>query len=77
MNLTYRGIPYQSSKILIKPQPAHGNVQLNKYYLNNAQDANQVLLIRPIHYYTYRGVSYTKNLVYDNQTKLLLDVDRQ
>ena len=52
-------------------------VSFDKYRLSNAQDANKVILIRPVRYYTYRGVSYSKNLVFDTQTKLLLDIDRQ
>ncbi|HEY9767494.1 MAG TPA: DUF4278 domain-containing protein [Coleofasciculaceae cyanobacterium] len=77
MKLTYRGINYQSQKIEVRPQQLQSAILLKKYCLANAQDANQNNLIRPIHYYTYRGVSYTKNLMFDTQTKLLLDIERQ
>ena len=77
MKLTYRGISYKSSKAEIEPKQLDSAIPLAKYRLSNDQDANKVILIRPIHYYTYRGVSYTKNLVFDTQTKVLLDIDRQ
>lgn len=75
MKLIYRGINYESPKT--ESQQLEGNIFLNKYRLGNAQDSNKIILIRPIHYYTYRGASYTKNLVFDHKTKLLLDIDRQ
>ena len=77
MKLTYRGINYKSQPSDVESQEHNCEVALNKYCLNNAQTDKKVILIRPIHYYTYRGVSYTKNLVFDNQSKLLLDIDRQ
>ncbi len=77
MKLTYRGINYQSHKTEVRPQQLQTAILLKQYCLANAQDANKINLIRPIHYYTYRGVSYTKNLVFDTQTKLLLDIDQQ
>ena len=76
MNLTYRGIRYQPARNVIT-QPDQVQISPNKHCTDNAEDMNKVILIRPINYYTYRGVSYTKNLVYDNQTKNLLDIDRQ
>ncbi|MEM7595282.1 MAG: DUF4278 domain-containing protein [Cyanobacteria bacterium P01_A01_bin.83] len=79
MSLIYRGIRYESQKAAVakKFQTSIPDITLRKYRLSNAHDANKVILIRQMHYYTYRGVCYTKNLVFDSQTKLLLDVDRQ
>ncbi len=77
MKLTYRGIIYKLPKTDVEPHQHHYSVASNKYCLNNPQAENQVILIRPIHYYTYRGVSYTKNLVFDTRNKLLLDINRQ
>ena len=79
MNLTYRGIRYQSPATAINSQSDDKENQINSNNspLSKAPNTSQVILIRPIHYYTYRGVSYTKNLVYDTQTKNLLDIDRQ
>ena len=72
MELIYRGVNYQPQ--VIQPQQL---TVTNKYRLSNAPDSNKIILIKPIHYYTYRGVSYAKNLVFDTKTKLLLDIDRQ
>ena len=76
MKLTYRGINYKS-QLAEKAQQLNYAVASQKYSLDNAQTEKKVILIRPVHYYTYRGVSYTKNLVFDAQNKLLLDIDRQ
>ena len=77
MKLTYRGIKYKSEISEAETQTLKTGAAFDKYRLGNAQDSNKVILIRPMHYYTYRGVSYTKNLVFDTQTKLLLNIDRQ
>ena len=77
MKLTYRGIKYKSPKPEVEPKQTNLAIAFSKYLVSNHQDGNKVILVRPIHYYTYRGVSYTKNLIFDNHTKLLLDVDRQ
>lgn len=77
MTLTYRGINYKSSTAAAESKSLEQMVSFDKYRLSNAQDANKVILIRPVRYYTYRGVSYSKNLVFNTQTKLLLDIDRQ
>ena len=77
MKLTYRGINYKSRKTAIDPKHLGGGIPTTKYRLSNHQDSNKVILIRPIHYFTYRGVSYTKQLIFDNRTKFLLDIDRQ
>ncbi|MEM8718984.1 MAG: DUF4278 domain-containing protein [Cyanobacteria bacterium P01_G01_bin.39] len=79
MSLIYRGIRYESQQAAVskKFQASVPDISLRKYRLSNAHDANKIILIRPMHYYTYRGVCYTKNLVFNSQTKLLLDIDRQ
>lgn len=77
MKLTYRGIDYKLQKTEVESQQHDCEVASDKYCLNNAQANKKIILIRPIHYYTYRGVSYTKNLVFDTQNQLLLDIDRQ
>ncbi len=77
MKLTYRGINYKSEITEAENQSPKTEAAFDKYRLGNAQDSNKIILIRPIHYYTYRGVSYTKNLIFDTQTKFLLDIDRQ
>ena len=74
MKLIYRGIKYLSGKSNVTVQPPKTIAQ--KYRLSSSPDSNKVIIIRPIHYYTYRGVSYTKNSVFDTQTKVLLDIDR-
>ena len=40
------------------------------------ENTHKVILIRPI-YYSYRGISYTKNLTYDPNSDSLLDINRQ
>ena len=74
MKLIYRGIKYLSGKSNVTVQPAKPAIA-QKYRLSSSPDSNKVIIIRPIHYYTYRGVSYTKNSVFDTQTKVLLDID--
>ncbi|MEM7758496.1 MAG: DUF4278 domain-containing protein [Cyanobacteria bacterium P01_A01_bin.40] len=76
MKLTYRGIRYKSQTAATDTGQSQHIISC-KYRLSDAQDSNKLILIRPINYYTYRGISYTKNLVFDTQTKLLLDIDRQ
>lgn len=76
MKLTYRGVKYEIQQQEIQPEKLLA-ASLSKYLVSDHQDANKVILVRPINYYTYRGVSYTKNLVFDTNTKLLVDIDRQ
>ena len=59
------------AKQVLRTQPCR------KAYRQDDNSDNKVILVKPIHYYTYRGVSYTKNLVFDTQTSLLLNIDRQ
>ncbi|MDJ0572601.1 MAG: DUF4278 domain-containing protein [Pleurocapsa sp. MO_192.B19] len=77
MKLTYRGINYQIHKTAVEPKQFDSAINLAKYRISNHHDSNKVILIRPIHYYTYRGVSYTKHLIFDTKTELLLDINRQ
>ncbi len=77
MKLTYRGIDYKSQKQEVDPKQLPSAISFSKYLVSNHCDSNKVILVRPIHYYTYRGVSYTKNLIFDSHTKLLLDIGRQ
>ena len=77
MKLTYRGIDYKFQLTKAKPQQHESTVVYQKHCLDNARAEKKVILIKPIHYYTYRGVSYTKNLVFDTQNQLLRTIDRQ
>ena len=63
MNLMYRGINYKSSTVSEQS--------------SQPENSHKTILIRPIHYYTYRGISYTKNLTYDPNSNSLLDISRQ
>ena len=76
MKLIYRGIKYLSRKSKVRVKPPESAIA-QKYRLSSSPDSNKVMLIRPIQYYTYRGVSYTKSLVFDTKTIVLLDLDRQ
>ena len=91
MKLTYRGINYRITPQEVEPEQPQDAIALDKQLESdktNTQSRNsspkiqdscnnrQLILIRPIHYYTYRGVSYTKNLTFDNRSKNLLDIDR-
>lgn len=69
MQLTYRGISYQKSELAQKTTATNC---VRKYRLSENQDANKVAWIRPIKYYTYRGVSYSKYpIVSGTKTQLL------
>ena len=74
--LTYRGNDYISQTTQIGAK-ALKLATSYKYRLSPDEDSNKVILIRPIQYYTYRGVSYTKNLTFDIKTQFLIDIDRQ
>ena len=76
MKLIYRGIKYLSRKSKVTVRSPKSAIA-QKYRLSSSPDSNKVMLIRPIQYYTYRGVSYTKSLVFDTKTIVLLDLDRQ
>lgn len=68
MKLTYRGINY-------KHQPAEIKVKNTdttyKYRLSYHPDSNKIVWVRKMHYYTYRGVSYTKYSVVNADTQIL------
>ena len=90
MQLTYRGINYTAQKQetigakiptdktseVSSASPSDRALSLDKH-LANGKENNKIIQIKPIHYYTYRGVSYTKNLIFDTHTHSLLDIDRQ
>ena len=65
MRLTYRGINYKYQAIETKPQPTRD------------RDGDYVILIYPIHCYTYRGVSYSKSVTFDTHAKLFHDSNMQ
>ncbi|MGK7895965.1 MAG: DUF4278 domain-containing protein [Xenococcus sp. (in: cyanobacteria)] len=68
MQLTYRGIKYShKSSTTQNPQVEC----LHKYRLSAKDDSNKVSWIRPITYFTYRGVSYTKRPLSNAKTRLL------
>lgn len=69
MKLTYRGISYQSQ---IAKVQSHDMEAICKYRLSYHSDANKIVLLRQVRYYTYRGVSYTKYPIINAKTKLLL-----
>lgn len=76
MKLTYRGINYQIQASETTTDILETAISLDKKIQDRQPQENKLILVRPIHYYTYRGVSYTKNLFFDNNTKDLLDIDR-
>ena len=84
MKLTYRGINYKAQKqevqldILDEAMPtASSAIASFSQHLDRHVKENKVIQVTPIHYYTYRGTSYTKNIIADPYAKLLLDIDRQ
>ena len=83
MKLTYRGKNYQVQIPEVKPNlfdDAIVNLEkgmtTEKHSINSIEH-NKVIQVKPIHYYTYRGVSYTKNLIFDTHAKLLLNINRK
>lgn len=78
MKLTYRGINYQAQKPENQSNLSECDAGLlDKHLTKNLENSNRVIQIKPIYYYTYRGVSYTKNLFFDTDNQLLIDVDRK
>ncbi len=77
MKLTYRGVSYQSQATEVQSKQLDSVSRWAKYRLSSDLDSSEIILIRPIHFYTYRGVSYTKNFVYDTCTKILLSINQQ
>lgn len=76
MKLTYRGIKYKAQQQEAESSMSNSFISLNRCFAGDMED-NKVIQIKPIHYFTYRGVSYTKNLFFDSGTKLLIDIDRK
>ena len=76
MKLTYRGIKYKAQKQESESSMSNSFIFLNRCFTESVED-NKVVQIKPIHYFTYRGVSYTKNLFFDSATKHLIDIDRK
>ena len=68
MQLTYRGISYQNSSQAPKTPKVD---YLRKYRLSEDYDSNKIAWVRPIKYYIYRGVSYTKSPTINATTQLL------
>jgi hypothetical protein len=77
MKFTYRGINYNPQITPVIPQQIESASIVAKYRLGNDHDANKLIFIKPIQYYTYRGVSYTKNLIFTPKTKLLVNNDEK
>ena len=68
MQLTYRGISYNHSSQAQKTSKVE---YMCKYRLSEDYDSNKIAWIRPIKYYIYRGVSYTKSPMINAKTQLL------
>jgi hypothetical protein len=67
MKLTYRGVNYKTQKPEVQQEQLDHNISDEEHLTSNLK--NHQILVKPIHYYTYRGVSYTKNLFFDSHTK--------
>ena len=68
MQLTYRGIPYNKN---FQTQTTQTVKHTHKYRLSEAPDSNKIAWVKPVKYYTYRGVSYLKFPLVNSPTKLL------
>ena len=68
MQLTYRGISYKSSSQAQKTAKVD---YIRKYHLSENRDSNKIAWVRPIKYYIYRGVSYTKRPLVNAATQIL------
>ncbi len=68
MQLTYRGITYNKNS---QTQTTQAVKHTQKYRLSENHDSNKIAWVRPIKYYIYRGVSYTKSPLVNSPTKLL------
>lgn len=65
MKLTYRGVNYQSQATEVQSKQLDCANPEAKYRLSSDPNSHKIILIRPTHFYTYRGVSYTKNLIFN------------
>ena len=68
MQLIYRGISYKNS---FPAQKTPKVDYIRKYRLSEDCDSNKIAWVRPIRYYIYRGVSYTKSPIINATTQLL------
>ena len=68
MKLTYRGITYNNN---YQAQKTPKVDCIRKYRLSENHDSNKIAWIRPIKYYTYRGVTYSKRPLINANTQLL------
>ncbi len=68
MQLIYRGISYKNS---FPAQKTPKVEYIRKYRLSEDYDSNKIAWVRPIRYYIYRGVSYTKSPTINATTQLL------
>lgn len=77
IELVYRGINYKSQRQKEQTQKIYTLTPSDKCGAKKSENLNRLISIKPLHYYTYRGVSYTKTVVSDSRKKILLDIDRQ
>ncbi|MEL6581470.1 MAG: hypothetical protein AAFQ14_17155 [Cyanobacteria bacterium J06621_12] len=77
INLTYRGISYKSPLINQQLDLSEPVTPVDRCGSQKAQTGDRLISITPMNYYTYRGVSYSKNLVADLHQGILLDIARQ
>ncbi len=68
MQLIYRGISYKN---IFQAQKTPKVDYIRKYRLSEDYDSNKIAWVRPIRYYIYRGVSYTKSPTINATTQLL------
>ncbi len=68
MQLIYRGISYKN---IFQAQKTPKVDYIRKYRLSEDYDSNKIAWVRPIRYYIYRGVSYTKSPIINATTQLL------
>jgi hypothetical protein len=70
MQLTYRGINYKTADCHTKSSNTEIACQ---YRLAYDRDSQELVWVRPIEYYTYRGVSYTKSPIVNAKARIMLN----
>jgi hypothetical protein len=70
MQLIYRGINYKTADCQTKSSNTERACQYNLAYDENAQE---LVWVRQIQYYTYRGVSYTKSPIVNAKARIISD----
>ena len=75
--LIYRGINYKFQKQNEQVKKPNFKVPVDQGGSQNISNSQRLISIRPMNYYTYRGVSYSKNLISDSHKQILLDIERQ